>query len=198
MFLIATGGIIGIIVGGVILICLLVTVFWFIAKHNYFRRMEIKIDESASDIDVALNRRFDLLTKEYEICKGYAKHESATLSEIIRMRQAPSSSKEGKVDMEKLSRINDGLNRLAGDIHVTMEQYPNLKADKVFLSLAESCRDVEEHLEAARRLYNSNVSLYNQEIVVFPSSIVASFAHCQKRELFKVEEGKSKDVKLEF
>ncbi len=196
MFLIAIGGIIGLVIGGIVLIGILTFVFWAIAKHNAFRRMEVKIDESASDIDVALNRRFDLLTKEYEICKGFAKQESNVLQEVTRLRGLADTTK--KTDIDRLSKINAGLDRLQNAIQVTMEQYPTLKSDQVFLHLMDSCREVEEHLEASRRLYNSNVSIYNQEIVVFPSSLIASFSHCQKRDLFRVEEGKAKDVRMEF
>lgn len=196
MFLIAAGAISGIIIGGVLLILVLCLVFWFIAKYNSLRRMEVKIDEAASDIDIALTRRYDLLSKEYQICKGYAKHESQVLEEITRLRS--SSKKDEKPDIDRLSEVNNALDRLQGDIQVTMEQYPALKSDQVFLHLAESCRDVEERLEASRRLYNSNVSIYNQEIVVFPSSLVAGMAHCRKRELFRVEEGKKEDVTMEF
>lgn len=193
MFLISAPAIVAVIIVGVFLILLVTLFFWAIAKRNHFRRMEVKIEESASDIDVALNKRFDLLTKEYQICKGYAKHEKETFSEVTKLRSAA-----GKKDMETLSRINNGLDRLQKDIDLTVEQYPQLKADQVFLHLADSCKEAEETLEAARRLYNSNVSLYNQEIVVFPSSIIASFCHCRKRDLFQVEERKRNDVEMEF
>ncbi len=196
MFLIAIGGIIGLVIGGIFLLFILSFLFWAISKHNAFRRMEVKIDESASDIDVALNRRYDLLTKEYEICKGYAKQESSVLEEVSRLRSL--AGKSAKADIDTLSKMNAGLDRLQNAIQVTLEQYPTLKSDQVFLHLMDSCRDVEDHLEASRRLYNSNVSIYNQEIVVFPSSLIASLSHCQKRELFRVEEGKEKDVPMAF
>ena len=83
-------------------------------------------------------------------------------------------------------------------LNVVVEQYPNLKADTQFTFLQNSIGDVEEQLQAARRLYNANVSAYNQAIIVFPTSIVANASHLTKRDFFEAEEIKREDVKIEF
>jgi LemA protein len=78
------------------------------------------------------------------------------------------------------------------------EQYPDLKANQNFLALQNQVGDVEEQLQAARRVYNSNVSVFNQEIIVFPSSVIAHHYAFVRRDFFEAEEAKREDVKIEF
>ncbi|MFA6624213.1 MAG: LemA family protein [Bacilli bacterium] len=175
-------------------------VVWGIKKANALRRQMVKIKEAASDIDVALTKRFDLLSKQYDICKGYAKHENGTLIDVAKMRSGLSEAKasDGAVDMKKASANNAAMDKLSTNINIIVERYPELKANTLFISLSNSCSDVEEHLQASRRLYNSNVSIYNQEIVVFPSSIIAHMIHAMPADFFEAEEAKKQDVKMEF
>ena len=83
-------------------------------------------------------------------------------------------------------------------INVAVEAYPDLKAEKVFSNLQHSITDVEEHLQAARRLYNSNVSTINTKIVTFPTSIVAGMIKMDKKEFFEAEQAKMEDVAISF
>ena len=155
--------------------------------------MGVKIDEAESGIDVALTKRFDLLTKALATVKGYAKHESETLEKVIKMR-TPASNASLAEKQEFANATGQALN----SINVVAEQYPQLKADTQFTSLQNHISDVEEQLQAARRLYNANVSAYNQAIIVFPGSLVANSMHLTKREFFEAEETKKADVKIEF
>lgn len=193
--LIATGAIIGIVVAVVVVLLIVMIVGWWISKSNYFRKMQVKIDEAASGIDVALTKRFDLLSKQYSIVKGYAKHENETLVDVTKMR---SNYHEGTKDVKEMNDFNSNLNNLQKGINIIVERYPEIKADSMFLSLSNSCTDIEEHLQASRRIYNSNVSSYNQAIVAFPGSIVANAIHVTKAEFFKADEEKRQDVKMEF
>ncbi|MCI1735155.1 MAG: LemA family protein [Bacilli bacterium] len=195
--LLSVGAIVGMVFGGFFLLLILFIVCWGIRKANYFRRMQVKIKESASDIDVALTKRYDLLTKEYDIVKGYTKHESSTLINVTNVR-AHTSSAPADPNIKDMSKFNADLDMASKEIHVAVEQYPDLKANTVFLSLQNACTDTEEHLAASRRLYTSNVSLYNSEIVTFPSSVIAGMIHAQPADFFQAEEAKKSDVKMEF
>ena len=109
-------------------------------------------------------------------------------------------------DEEKLARMVEMELRYEGyqvtkafdSINVVAEQYPDLKANANFMALQNQITEVEEHLQASRRVYNSNVSQYNQDIKIFPSSIVANHLRCEPREFFEAEEAKRQDVKIEF
>lgn len=177
----------------VLLIIVISIIAWYISTLNNFRRMGVKIDEADSGIDVALTKRYDLLTKSIATVKGYAKHEAETLEKVIAMRQPASNA-----SMKEKSEFNQKLADASKSINIVMEQYPQLKADSHFLELQHEIREVEEHLQAARRLYNSNVSSYNQLILIFPSNIIANKYGFTKRDFFEAEESKRQDVKVEF
>jgi LemA protein len=83
-------------------------------------------------------------------------------------------------------------------INALAESYPDLKANENFKTLQLTIADVEEHLQAARRLYNSNVSIYNQKVEMFPSSIIAKNRNLVKKDFFEAEEAQKEDVKINF
>ena len=177
-------------VGVVIIVVLLIIPVWFICVSNSLNKAIVKIEEADSGIDVALTKRYDVLTKMVDVVKGYAKHEKEVIIETINLRK-------GMTITEK-NEVNNKMNEAFSKLNVVVENYPNLKASENFAVLQQSIVDVEEHLQAARRLYNSNVSLFNQKIVSFPSSIVAEMKKLVKKEFFEVEEIKKQDVKIEF
>lgn len=185
-----SGGIIALIIVGVLL---LILVIWWISTSNSFNKMIVKIDEAESGIDIALTKRFDLLTKALAATKGYAKHEAETLEKVTAMR-APLSN----ATIAEKSEFASATLQAMRSINLVAENYPQLKASETFTRLQLQISDVEEQLQAARRVYNSNVSIYNQKVVVFPSSIVASIKKINKREFFEAEETKREDVKIEF
>ena len=193
--LISVGAIVGIAVAVVVVLLIVSIIAWWIKKMNYFRTQQVKIKEAASGIDVALTKRFDLLTKQLDICKGYAKHENETLVDVTKMR---SNYHEGPGDVKAMNDFNAQMDQISKNINIVIERYPELKADKMFVSLSNSCQDIEEHLQASRRLYNADVSEYNQAIVSFPGSIVANSIHATAAEFFKADEAKREDVKMAF
>jgi LemA protein len=151
---------------------------------------KIKVEESLSGIEVALTKRFDKLTKLLDVTKGYAVHEKETLSMVISMRKDMSVS--------ELNETCSKMNAMGAHINAIAEAYPQLRSAEAFLQLQSGIRDAEEHLQAARRLYNSNVTAFNTAIVMFPSSIVAGVHGMQKAEFFTDEEHKKADVSMTF
>lgn len=185
-----SGTIVLIVVG----VLALLIIFWFIGIMNRLRQMELKVKEAESGIDVALTKRFDMLTKMLQTTKGYAKHEAETLENVIKWRQGVPKDATLK---EKEEFFNQ-LNTVAQGINVVVEKYPDLKANTVFLELQSAIANTEEHLQAARRLYNANVTSINTVIVTFPQSIVANMIKMGKKPYFEAEEQKRQDVKFEF
>lgn len=191
--ILSTGKIL-IIVGIVIVVVFLICLIWYISKMNQLRALEVKIEESLSGIDVALTKRYDLLTKMLQTTKGYAKHEAETLENVIKWRNGVPTN----ATIEERNEFASSLAKVASGLNVVMEQYPSLKADRMFSNLQASIADSEEQLQAARRFYNSNVSYLNSLIVQFPSSIVAKKINMTKKSFFEAEEAKRQDVNLEF
>ncbi len=183
--------IIVLIVLGVLLFFVLI---WFISTMNMLRRKEVKVNEAESGIDVALTKRFDTLSKMVDTVKGYTKHEAKTFENVVKWRKGMPDD----LTMEQKQEFMQKLNAVQADINVAVEQYPDLKAEKVFTNLQRSIADVEEHLQASRRLYNANVSALNAKIVSFPTSIVAGKIGMAKKIFFEAELSKRADVKMDF
>lgn len=175
---------------GLIFFFVVLIIIWYIGVSNSIKVAALKVDESESGIDVALTKRYDVLTKMLDAVKGYQKHERSVLSELVELRIGMS--------MTEKKAANDAMDKVSRDISVLAEGYPQLKASTNFVELQKAIVDVEEHLQAARRLYNSNVNTYNTKLVVFPSSIVAKNMGAVKRELFEADEIKRQDVKIQF
>lgn len=188
-----TGAIIGIVCGVIVLLIIIGLIAWWIKTGNLLRREVVKIDESASGIDVALTKRYDLLTKSVAVVKGVAKHEQETLTQVISMRRPESGA-----SMKEKSEFASSMTKAFDSINIVAERYPEIKANANFTALQNQVAEVEEQLQASRRVYNSNVSIYNQDIIVFPKSIVANHLHMTRRDFFEAEEAKRKDVEISF
>jgi LemA protein len=175
-----------------LLVLAVVLGFVAISIYNDLVRRRNRVDQAYSSIEVQLTQRYDLIPKLVETVKQYMGHERSLLEEIVRLRQkAVSSTNPG----EKI-RADNELTRAMGQLNVTMENYPQLKASDTFVQLQRSLNEVEEQLAAARRSYNGSVTDYNNAVQTFPSSLVASNANFTVRQLFEAEEHKLKDVDM--
>ena len=173
-----------------IVIFLLIIVLWYIFKLNKLRRLYIKVDEAVSGIDVALTKRYDVLTKMIEVVKGYVKHEQETLFKVIQVRE--------NMNIKELKEANSSIDEGFNKVNALVENYPNLKADENFKVLQKTIVDVEEHLQAARRMYNSNVSLYNQLVESFPTNVIANANGMKKRDFFEAEDKAKENVDVKI
>lgn len=174
----------------VVAVLILILIMKFISLYNRLTRASIKVDEAFSGIDVALAKRYDVLTKMIEVVKGYAKHEKEILFEIVNLRKG--------MDINEKSNANRIMNENFKKIDIAVENYPDLKANENFMYLQRSILEVEEHLQAARRVYNSNVSIYNQLIAAFPTNIVAKIRKMARKDFFIVDEEQKSNVNVDF
>ncbi|SEQ03023.1 LemA protein [Lachnospiraceae bacterium NE2001] len=176
----------------VVIVVLLVIVggffVWYITTSNNIKRTDIKVAEALSGIDVALTKRYDVLTKMLDIVKNYQNYERETLMQIISLRSGMS--------MKERNEASRNMDKVSSDIRLLAENYPELRSSANFAELQKSVMDVEEHLQAARRLYNANVTSYNNMIVAFPSSVVANNIGAVKKDFFEAEAIKRQDVKM--
>lgn len=169
---------------------ILIVFIWYVSTMNSLRRAEVKIDEALSSIDVALTKRYDVLTKMLDICKNYIKYEKETILETIKLRSGMS--------IEDRKAANTDLDQASNFINAVAENYPELKSSENFRQLQVSVMEVEEHLQAARRLYNSNVAYLNQKLVSFPTSIIAKNLGLTSRLFFEADVSKKQDVDMDF
>lgn len=174
----------------VIVIIVFIPLFWWIGTSNGFKSKKIKIDEALSGIEVALTKRYDMLTKLLDVAKGFAAHENELFTQVIKLRRGMS--------VEELNQASGQMDALSARINAVAESYPTLRSADIFLELQSGIRDAEAHLQAARRLYNSNVTQFNTAIALFPSSVVAKSQALSPKDFFVAEEGKRADVQMKF
>ena len=182
----------GWIIFAVIVVLLIIFV---IANYNSLVTLRQRVNNAWSQIDVQLQRRFDLIPNLIECVKGYMKHESETLEKVTALR---SSWANAKTNDEKMKLDNE----LAGTLKTIMalsESYPDLKANQNFLSLQDDLNDTESKIAYSRQFYNDTVTKYNTKLEVFPSNIIGSMFGFKASTLFVVESDEAKKaVKVDF
>ncbi|MDY3998618.1 MAG: LemA family protein [Blautia sp.] len=172
----------------VILIVVLVIVFWCIRTVNGFKKKEIRVEEGLSGVEVALTKRYDMLTKMLDTAKGYMAYESGLFEKVIALRRGMS--------VAEMNEAQQQMDSLSGKLFAVAEGYPELRSSDVFVELQRGIRDAEEHLQAARRLYNASVTSYNTAIAMFPAKLLAGSR--QPKEFFAADASKREDVKMTF
>lgn len=179
----------------IILAIIVVIVLWVIATYNSLVGSKVKVDNSFSQIDVQLQRRFDLIPNLVECVKGYMEHESDVLTKVTELRTSWASA--GSVS-EKVE-IDNQLSGALKTIMAVSENYPDLKANQNFNGLQQDLKDTENKISYARQFYNDAVTRYNRNLMVFPSNIVASMFHFTPATLFAVDSAEAKqNVKVDF
>ena len=166
--LISTGAIVGIVVGVVALLAIIFVCWWF-KTRNAFVRIKNKVEEAWATIDVFLKKRYDLIPNLVETVKGYAKHESETLQNVVSARNIAMSAKSPAELMKAENNLTGSLKTFFSAV---AENYPDLKANSNFLDLQRQLQNIESDLESARRYYNGQVKSFNTKLELFPASIV--------------------------
>ena len=163
-----------------IIIVVVVIVLILISVYNRLVKLRNQRENAFADIDVQLKQRYDLIPQLVETVKGYAKHEKETLARIIELRNqaVAATTIDGKIAAEnQLSGVLAGLK-------VTLEAYPELKANQNFLQLQEEMSDIENKLASVRRFFNSATKEYNNAVQTFPSNIIAGMFGFSKAQMF--------------
>ena len=172
------------------ILAVLLLAYWWVKTSNSFKRMQVKITEALSGVEVALAKRYDMLTKLLDVARGFAAHEKGLFAEVIQLRRG--------MPIAELNSASQQIDALASRINVVAEAYPQLRSGDVFVQLQSGIRDAEEHLQAARRLYNSNVTGFNTALRVFPASLVGKAMKLEEQAFFAAEEAKKADVAMQF
>ncbi len=172
----------------ILMIILLLIVFWSIRTINGFKKKEIRVEEGLSGVEVALTKRYDMLTKMLDVAKGYMKYENELFTKVATLREGMS--------VAELNAVKQQQDTLSGKLFAVAEGYPELRSSEAFAELQRGIKDAEEHLQAARRLYNTNVTAYNTAIAMFPAKLLAGSR--EQKEFFAADETKREDVKMMF
>ena len=179
----------------IIIAILVILIIAIISIYNGLVTSRMKVKNAWSQIDVQLQRRFDLIPNLVETVKGYMQHEKDTLEKVTQLRTAWANAST----VAEKAELDNQLSGTLKTIMAVSENYPDLKANQNFSELQEELRNTENKISYSRQFYNDSVTMYNTKLEVFPSNIVASIFSFKPEELFKAEsEEARKNVKVDF
>lgn len=177
----------------VIVVIAVIALAW-IAIYNGLVKARMQTQESWSQIDVQLKRRNDLIPNLVETVKGYAKHESETLTKVTQLRQDVAAA---TTPAEKMAASNQLSGVLSG-FFARAEAYPDLKANTNFNKLQEELTNTENKIAYSRQLFNATTANYNTKLQSFPTNIVAGVHHFQPSEFLQVPEAEKEVPTVKF
>ena len=153
-----------------------------------------KVQEAFSCVDVQLKKRYDLIPNILTIASKYMEHEKSILEEVTKLRtRAVNMSDLPQNNSEKI-KLDRQIKGLMGQIMVSFENYPDLKADQTMIIAMQTYNEIEEHISAARRFYNSAVLELNNAVEIFPSSIFAALVGATKQNFYEIDERERKAI----
>ncbi len=164
-----------------IIVIVVALVLWIMGIYNGLVRARNAYKNAFAQIDVQLQRRFDLIPNLVETAKAYLTHERGTLEAVVEARgaaqaglAAAKASPGDPVAMGELAQTQGALNGALGRLMVVVEAYPDLKANQNMMQLTEELTSTENKVAFARQAYNDSVMTYNNRREVFPASVVAN------------------------
>jgi hypothetical protein ELI_0701 len=173
---------------------LILLIGYIISTYNRLVSNKNSLDESFSTMDVYLKKRWDLIPNLVETVKGYAKHEKNLFKEVTELR----SKSYQDLSLDEKNEINKKLTTTLNKLIAVAENYPELKANENFLDLSHELKNTEQDIANARKYYNANVKVYNNQVMIFPSNIIAKIFKFEKASMFEIEETERQNVKVEF
>ena len=182
-------------IGWIILAIVIILVIAVIGMYNSLVQSKVRVDNAWSQIDVQLQRRFDLIPNFVETVKGYMNHEKETFEQIAALRTSWANTQS----VSEKANLDNQLSTALKTIMAVSENYPELKANQNFAELSEELRNTENKISFSRQFYNDTVTMYNTKLQVFPSNIIAGMFNFKARDLFRAESDEArKNVKVDF
>jgi len=178
----------------ILIVIVVVLILWGIRVYNKLVTLRNRVRDQWAQIDVQLKRRFDLIPNLVETVKGYTKHESETLENVVKARNTYLSASTPEDQMKADGELEKAINKL----FALTEAYPDLKANENFTKLQEDLKETEEKIASARQFYNDTVLTYNNKVEVVPDCIIASLFHFKKDAFFQANEEERENVKVKF
>jgi len=168
----------------IVIIVIAIVGIWLVSLYNRLVKLRNNRENAFADIDVQLKQRHDLVPQLVATVKGYAAHEKETLDRVVSARNGAMAAQtiDDKIKTENL--LSAALNGLK----VTVEAYPDLKANQNFMHLQEEIADLENKLAAVRRYFNSATRELNNAVETFPSNLVAGMFGFKKEIMFDLGE----------
>jgi LemA protein len=188
----------GIVIAIIIVVIILVIAFWLIGGYNGLVRGRNAYKNAFAQIDVQLQRRFDLIPNLVETAKAYMQYEKGTLEAVVQARGAAmaglSAARSDLTDaaaMQQLAQGEGQLNGALGRLFAITEAYPDLKANQNMMQLSEELTSTENKVAFARQAYNDSVMSYNNRRETFPTSVYAGMFNFAPAALLEIPEDRT-------
>ena len=173
-----------------IMVIIVIIVGYILITYNGLTKKKMRVEQAASGIEVYLTQRFDLIPNLVECVKAYCKHEESVFTEITKLRKEYAQNKD--------LQIGEELNKKYYGLMAVAENYPALQASDQFLNLQKNLSKIESQIQAARRIYNSEVTKLNISIDTFPSNLIARNFHFKKEKLFEADPNSRESISIEL
>lgn len=177
-------------IGIIILVIVVLVALFVIGMYNSLVGLRNQVANAWAQIDVQLKRRHDLIPNLIETAKGYMQHERGTLEAVTNAR----SQAMGAKTVPDMAKAEGMLGQALSKFLLTVEAYPDLKANQNFLALQEELSSTENKIAFSRQAYNDQVLFYNNKIQMFPSNVIAGMFNFSQKEFFQIEDATEKAV----
>lgn len=171
-----------------------VVIFWAYNLYVSVIKKKNKVIEAFSGISVQLKKRYDLIPNILTIANKFMEHEKGLMEEVTALRTKAMSLPNDLDSLGKKLALDAEIKSKMGQIMVAVENYPQLKSDQTMMTAMQTYNEIEEHIAAARRFYNSAVLELNNAVEIFPSSMIAGMLNIRKQEFFQVDEAETKPI----
>jgi LemA protein len=177
---------VALVIVAILVVLGVIVVIAAVGDRNQLVQEREAINSQWAQVDVALQRRADLIPNLVETVKGYARQEQAVIKEVTDARAALGGARTPQEKIQANGQLDTALSRLL----VVVENYPQLKSNENFLHLQDSLEGTENRIAQERRKYNEAIQRYNTDIELFPKNITASLFGFQRNDAyFKTEPG---------
>jgi len=160
--------------GWIILIIVVVLVVGFVSIYNRLIRFIEAVRNNEKQIDIQLDRRYKVFQSLIEVVKKYMNYEQTTLKDVVKLRNQAQQAKDSG-DAKTRQNAEDAISKIASNINLVFEQYPDLKASQNAMQLQEEIVNTENKLAFAKQAYNDSIERYNAEKKSFIQGFVVSF-----------------------
>ncbi len=178
----------------IIIVIIVLIIIYAFALYNSLIKLNNKVKEAFSTMDVYLKKRWDLIPNIVETVKGYAKHEKETLKEVIELRNSVYDKMSDDEKIKTNEQLSNGINK----IMLLAEAYPDLKANENFKDLSNQLIKVEDEIANSRKYYNGVIRIYNNKVEMFPSNIFARLFGYKSKSMFEASANERENVKVKL
>lgn len=173
---------------------IVIIIIYILVLFNVFVKLNNKVKEAFSTMDVYLKKRWDLIPNLVETVKGYAKHEKNTLNSVINLKNNSYDTMSLNDKLKTNEELVSGINK----IMLLAEKYPELKASDNFRNLSKQLVKIEDDIANSRKYYNGTVRLFNNKVEMFPNNIFAKLFGFQSKPMFVTKDEEKENIKVEL